>query len=137
MCLMAVLLTAGIATAQDFVAADGTCGTDVAWSFDGKTLTITNVSKKSFFVSMDNYDTQKMLSPWNKKKLNVRSVRIGAGIRNIGSCAFANCKNLTDVVFEDNSVNTIGWGAFLNCERLVTISLPTQTRTISTIAFAN
>ena len=137
MCFLAVILTAGIAIAQDFIASDGTCGTDVAWSFDGKTLTITNVSKKEFFVTMNDYDTQKMISPWNKKKLNVRSVRIGAGVRNIGACAFANCKNLTEVVFENSDVQTIGWGAFLNCERLVTISLPNKLRTIGTVAFAN
>ena len=64
MCFLAVILTAGIAIAQDFIASDGTCGTDVAWSFDGKTLTITNVSKKEFFLTMNDYDTQKMISHW-------------------------------------------------------------------------
>ena len=134
MCLMAVLLTAGIATAQDFVAADGTCGTDVAWSFDGKTLTITNVSKKSFFVSMDNYDTQKMLSPWNKKKLNVRSVRIGAGIRNIGSCAFANCKSLNSVKIPDQC--QVQDQAYLNCSGVRSIEV-SPTATLGQYVFAS
>ena len=86
---------------------------------------------------MDNYDAQKHLAPWIKKKLNVQAVRVGRGIENIGSCAFAGCRVLTEVIFDDNVCNKIGWGAFMDCERLVNISLPKQLKSIGTIAFAN
>lgn len=115
----------------------GTCGKDVAWSFDGKTLSISNVSKKRLKVTIDNYDTKKHKAPWLKKGLDVRNVRIGAGITTIGSCAFANLGNLNEVVFESNSLQSIEWGAFYNCVRLSNISLPNTVRKIGTIAFAN
>lgn len=116
---------------------EGTCGKDVAWTFDGKTLSISNVSKKSFYVAIEDYNTKKHRAPWLKQGLDVRNVRIGSGITSIGSCAFANLKNLSEVVFESNEVQTIEWGAFYNCERLSNISLPNTVRKIGTIAFAN
>lgn len=115
----------------------GTCGKDAAWSFDGKTLTISNVSKKKSWVAIDNYDTNKHKAPWLKQGLDVRNVRIGAGIIAIGSCAFANLPNLNEVVFDSNSIRLIDWGAFYNCVSLSNISLPNTVRKIGTIAFAN
>ena len=116
---------------------EGKCGKDVAWHFDGKTLSINNVSKKGLDVVMDDYDSKKHRAPWLKAGLDVRNVRIGSGITAIGSCAFANLANLNEVVFESNSLQTIEWGAFYNCVRLTNISLPNTVRKIGTIAFAN
>ena len=67
----------------------------------------------------------------------VMKVEIQKGIKNIGSCAFANCQTLQEVVFEGNDLENIGWGAFLNCGHLRNISLPVMLRNIETIAFAN
>lgn len=117
--------------------ASGSCGADCKWSFDGYTLTITNANKKSLPVAIDNYNTNKNLAPWVKKKLDVRKVEIGRGVSRIGSCAFANMPNLQEVVFNDPNLQTIGWGAFLNDKRLRTLSLPVNLRSIETIAFAN
>lgn len=119
---------------------EGTCGRDVKWSFDGNTLVISNVNKKSGVsteVTMDDYNIDNNIAPWVKKKLNIRKVHILKGIKNIGACAFANCENLQEVLFEGQDVQTIGWGAFMNCTRLRNISLPVQLRNIETIAFAN
>ena len=133
--LIIALLTTLSVCAQGVI--EGTCGKDVAWNFDGKTLTIQNVSKKSFYVNIDNYSTKENVAPWVKEKLDVRSVRIGTGIKAIGSCAFANLTKLVEVVFEDNSIENIEWGAFYNCNRLSSISIPNTVRKIGTIAFAN
>lgn len=116
---------------------EGKCGDDCKWSFDGYTLTISNVSKKYMFVETDNYNTTSKLAPWIKKKLDVRKVQINKGIYRIGSCAFANMPNLQEVVFSDPNLISIGWGAFMNCKQLRTISLPVNLRNIETIAFAN
>lgn len=116
---------------------EGSCGEDVHWSFDGNSLVITNVSKKGEMVKMADYNVERNVAPWVRQKLGVRSVVIMSGIKNIGSCAFANLKDLQEVRFEGTDVETIGWGAFLNCSRLRNISIPLQTRTIETIAFAN
>lgn len=116
---------------------EGSCGQDCKWSFDGYTLTISNANKKGFNVAMDDYDTKNILSPWKKKKLDVRKINVERGVTRIGSCAFSDIPNLQEVVFEGTDLNSIGWGAFLNCDHLRTISLPVNVRSIETIAFAN
>lgn len=134
--ITSVLLLPGL-QAQSFSNIEGTCGQDVKWVFDGYKLTISNVSKTGSPVSMADYDLQVKKAPWVKKNLNVRKVQVGMGIDQIGSCAFANCQNLQEVVFEGTFMRKIGWGAFLNCSHLRNISLPVQLRSIGTVAFAN
>lgn len=122
--------------AQAIQKAQGTCGPDIQWSFDGKTLRFTNVNKKGLRASIEDYNIDEK-TPWASKKLAVKSVFIGKGIERIGSCAFANCNEITEVVFDGTSMQSIGWGAFMNCSRLRNISLPTQLKKIETVAFAN
>ncbi len=135
--LTLALLCMPEAFAQYSHSVEGKCGDDVKWSFDGFTLVITNVNKKGLPMEMDDYDISQRIAPWTKKKLNIRKVEIQRGIKNIGSCAFANCQSLQEVIFIGNDVESIGWGAFLNCSHLRNISLPVQLRNIETIAFAN
>lgn len=116
---------------------DGTCGEDTKWVFDGYTLTIQNVNKRGESVAIDDYDLNIQKAPWITKKLNVKKIEIGANIKRIGSCAFANCTELQEVLFKGTDLTEIGWGAFLNCNRLRNISLPRQLRSIETIAFAD
>jgi hypothetical protein len=116
---------------------DGTCGEDTKWTFDGYTLTIQNVNKRGESVAIKDYDLNIQKAPWTKKKLNVKKVEIGANITRIGSCAFANCTELQEVLFEGTDLTEIGWAAFINCNRLRNISLPRQLRNIETIAFAD
>lgn len=116
---------------------EGKCGEDVHWNFDGYNLVISNVNKEGKTVSMDDYNVEQSIAPWVKKNLSVKRVRIAKGIRNIGSCAFANCTDLQEVLFEGKDLESIGWGAFLNCTHLRNISLPVQLKSIETIAFAN
>ena len=135
--LLTTLCVLGMSAQTSISTVSGTCGTDTKWVFDGYALTIKNVSKTGLMANMDNYDLQLKKAPWVKKNLNVRKVVIEEGIYSIGSCAFANCQNLQDVVFNGTDVVAIGWGAFLNCVRLRNISLPVQLQNIGTIAFAN
>ena len=86
---------------------------------------------------MPNYDLNKDLAPWIKQRLAIRKVVIGSGIGRIGSCAFANCKDLNSVEFQDVFLWEIGWGAFLNCKNLFNFSIPVNVKKIETIAFAN
>ena len=116
---------------------EGTCGENVAWSFDGNTLVISNIDKLGRPGSMSDYNIGQNEAPWIKKKLNIRKVQIQRGIKNIGSCAFTGCSTLQEVLFEGTTLESIGWGAFLNCNHLRNISLPVQLKNIETIAFAN
>lgn len=137
--LLVVLTVLGLPALRaqsSLYASEGTCGTDAKWTFDGFTLTITNINVKGEKVVIDDYDMKKRPAPWTKKKLNVRKVQIEPGITRVGSCAFVGLDNLQDVVFVGTDVQEIGWGAFFNCSRLRNISLPVQLKLIETIAFA-
>ncbi len=134
--IMSVLFLSEL-NAQSVSNIEGTCGPNTKWIFDGYLLTIMAGDKVGVTPHIDDYDLNKKKAPWVKKKLNIRKVQIGKNISQIGSCAFANCSNLQEVVFESTSMRKIGWGAFYNCVRLRNISLPVELRNIGTIAFAN
>ena len=123
--------------AQNTNPSSGKCNGDVQWSFDGRTLFISNSTPKKNLVDMPDYDLKKNIAPWVKQHLAVRNVIIGTGIGRIGSCAFANCEELTKVEFQHTFVMEIGWGAFLNCRNLFNFSIPVNVKRIGTIAFAN
>lgn len=135
--VIALIGCLGVIAQTGYTKVEGSCGADCHWTFDGYTLTISNVNKKGFTVEIQDYNTSNMLAPWVKKKLDVRKVVIENGVTRIGSCAFANMPNLQEVVFSGNYVNSIGWGAFLNDKHLRTISLPVKLKNIETLAFAN
>lgn len=119
---------------------EGTINKCIKWTFDGQTLTINNLDPKVPEMAIPNYDNVISQAPWIKKKLarNIKRVNIGVGISRIGSCAFANCTGLTDLVFENPDYCTsIGWGAFMNCPSLHNVSFPPSLIHIETIAFAN
>jgi hypothetical protein len=130
-------LWAGIVTAQTTNSASGRCTGDIEWTFDGRTLYINNTTPKKALVEMPDYDMTKNIAPWIKQKLSMRKVVIGPGISRIGSCAFANCTELSTVEFQSAFVIEIGWGAFLNCRNLFNFSIPVNVKRIGTIAFAN
>lgn len=132
--LLATLFMPGV-MAQTMTNYEGKCGTNTRWTFDGYLLTITRGDKLKAGIMAD-YDLVKKKAPWVKKKLDVRKIQIERGILNIGSCAFANCSMLQEVVLEGTDVRQIGWGAFLNCTRLRNFSLPVQVRNIGKLAFA-
>lgn len=123
------------------MAQEGTIEKYLKWNFDGQTLTIElKQNSKKTTMSIPNYDNLTNKAPWLSKKMvrNIKKLNIGEGIDRIGSCAFAGCTNLTDVVFQSGTdLTEIGWGAFMNCTNLHTISFPPSVKHISTVAFAN
>jgi len=123
--------------AQNTNSASGKCNSDVSWSFDGRTLFINSDAPKRNYVDMPDYDVKKNIAPWVKQRLAIRNVVIGVGVGRIGSCAFANCEELTTVEFQSNYIIEIGWGAFLNCRKLFNLSIPVNVKRIGTVAFAN
>ena len=136
--LLSIVLTAStIAHGQSFTKIEGKCSDDIKWTFDGVTLFLTNVGTNMSYAVLPDYDTKMNIAPWLKRGLNVKRVQVGSGIIRIGSCAFYNCETLQEVVFKGTVLREIGWGAFLNCTQLRTISLPVQVQEIGTIAFAN
>ena len=63
------ILCVPVALAQSNISkAEGKCGEDVKWVYDGYTLTITNVDREGFVVSMNDYDLEKQKAPWSNRK---------------------------------------------------------------------
>ena len=125
------------AVAQSSYKVGGKCGNLVKWEFDGYTLALSCIGKNGESGSMSDFDLATNVAPWLKKEFNIKKVHVGTNITNVGSCAFANCSSLKEVVFEGTYLGEIGWGAFMNCSGLRTISLPVQLDNIGTLAFAN
>ena len=68
----------------------------------------------------------------------LETITIPASITKIGDVAFANCKNLKNVIFEEGSKLTeIGSYTFFNCESLTNIVIPEGVEIIDTAAFLN
>lgn len=136
-----LLLVSSICTIETMaqIKIEGTIDKYIQWTFDGQTLTIFNDGIKERYMRLPDYDNTSKLAPWIKKKLanSIERVVIQGGISRIGSCNFVGCNFLSEVVFQQQGVTEIGWGAFMNCTNLHTISLPTTLTSIETIAFAN
>lgn len=136
--VLATIVSILMANAQGVIKDDGKCGNNAEWTFDGQTLVISRASDKVLTFSIPEYDMDKNQAPWIKRKLPIRKVKFGAGLQRIGACAFAKCDKLQSVEFMgDRDFSEIGWGAFFECRNLFIFSIPTNTRKIERIAFAN
>lgn len=71
------------------------------------------------------------------EKNNITSVHMPKSIKIIGNQAFANCQNLSKVVFnsEGCSLDRIEFGAFSQCSALTSMNLPKTIKTIGNGAF--
>ena len=92
----------------------GKCGNYAEWYLNDGVLTITGSSE------MNSYNEQKK-APWSGKK--VTKCVIEDGITTIGSYAFADLGELTEISFP-NSIFQAGEYAFKNCTGLKNIELP-------------
>ncbi|MBE6916161.1 MAG: leucine-rich repeat domain-containing protein, partial [Ruminococcaceae bacterium] len=89
--------------------------------------------------AMPDYDYGKYsaaAAPWAFYRSDITKVVIGAGVETIGSYAFYQCTELTDVEFAADAVLTIiGAGAFGYTESLDVITLPASLETIEARCF--
>lgn len=111
--MLCILLSVLPATAS--AATSGTCGTNLNWSLNGTTLTITGSGKM--------YDYEWGGAPWYECVESIEKVVIGSGVTYIGSAAFIECYNLTSVTIP-NTVTHIGAAAFSYCLSLTAVTLP-------------
>lgn len=94
----------------------GTCGSNVTWSLEDGTLTISGSGK------MKDYSSSST-APWFSERLNIRSVVVESGVTSVGGYAFYYCTNLESVNLSD-TVTSIGSGAFYNCTALTSAAIP-------------
>lgn len=104
----------------------GTCGDNITWSLsDDGTLTISGEG------NMDNWYIGNY-APWNK--VDIKTVNIENGVKNIGSYAFAACSNLISIYIPD-SVVFIGQDAFHGCKNLANLRIGNKVTHIGAFSF--
>lgn len=107
----------------------GTCEDNLTWVLnDDGVLTISGKGEMQHF-SSEMYD-----SYWFPYRDSIQKVVITNGITNIGECAFQGCVNLTDVSIP-NSVKSLDYGCFGDCNALSGVKLPAGLEFIGDYAF--
>ena len=74
--------------------------------------------------------------PWSNSTVEIKYVKIGYGVTNIGSQAFSGLSELVSVTIPA-SVTSIGSQAFSQCTSLKTVNIPKAVTTIGSLAFYN
>ena len=73
---------------------------------------------------------------WSENAADVKSVVLADGVSTVGSCAFAQCKNIVNVSLPAG-LKSIGTGAFAGCEGLSDIDIPSGVTEIGSYAFSD
>lgn len=109
----------------------GTCGSKVTWELtDDGTLVISGEGRMTdYFYTSDN------AAPWYSNKDMIYKVTIGEGISSIGKCAFLNCEYLTDVKMP-STCTAIGYRAFEGCSSIKKIEISNAVKSIGENCFA-
>ena len=104
----------------------GSCGADLAWSYDSSTgaLTVTGSGSMTDFSYSD--------TRWGGN--DIKSVSLPDGLTSIGEVAFYGCTSLTSVTIPD-SVTSIGYDAFFGCTSLSSVTIPDSVTSIGYDAF--
>ena len=113
--------SAFVALADETNIESGTCPSSsgsLTYVLDANgTLTISGSGRMSNF-----YNTDNGRAPWYNNRGSIKKVVLQPGVINIGSSAFYNCKQITEVDF--GTIDTIGTYAFQYCEALDSAVLP-------------
>lgn len=111
-------------------ATSGSCGTDVNWSYDeaSKTLTLSGSG------AMTDYEDVISI-PWKTYCKEIKNIEIGDGITSIGNYSLSWCEQV-ESIFVPSSVTRIGIDAFGWCSSLKNVSLPAGLQKLDREAFA-
>ncbi len=116
----------------------GTCGDNgdnISWELDESgTLTLTGSGAMRDYAYSDYFGED--VSPWREFEMgnDIKKIVVGDGITSIGSYAFRDCGEVTEVSLPAG-LKKIGYAAFEGCEKLKNINLPDGLETIEDYAF--
>ena len=126
-CLTLIMLF-GFTTVFTLAAdASGTCGANLKWELNGSKLTITGSGAMSDYTAEDE-------APWFEYRYAIKEVSIASGVTTVGSYAFAELENLTNV--DCGGAKGIGSYAFYACPSLAAAKFNSATN-IGDYAFAD
>ena len=106
----------------------GTCGSNLSWSYDDGTLTISGSGKMYNFTDLNDV-------PWKDVRYTIHTVVLSDKMTSIGNYAFADCY-IVDYVEIPSCVTEIGVKAFENTG-LIRIIIPDGVESIGNSAFGN
>ena len=111
--------------------ADNSCGAELTWTFENKTLTISGKGE------MTSYSPETP-APWAELAADIEHIVIGKDVEKLGAYAFKGLEKLVSVSFEDYSrLTVIEEYAFADCKELTEIILPDKLEKLGEAAFAN
>lgn len=140
----------GTTEPEETIVASGTCGDDLTWKLGDKgTLTISGTGE------MYNYSMAD--APWKEQKdlisalvvengatsigsstfdgyTSLKSIKLASTVKSIGNNAFSNT-GITSLNLPEG-LESIGIGAFYNCEKMTELKLPESLTTLNNGAFA-
>ena len=119
--------TGNWATYKDIIQTGGTCGTNVYWSYNSTSNTLTIFGTGDMTNDFEGNN-------WEKYLNDITTVNISNGVTSIGDYAFSFCTGLTSIEIPA-SVKTIGNYAFQGCWGLTSIEIPASVTTIGNAAF--
>lgn len=126
--LLTICITFTVAAEES---ANGKCGENLTWEYDGAagTLTVSGTGP------IDDYSP--FNRPWGQYEDNIKSVIIGDAVTRIGNYSFYSCDNLTNITI-GNSATSIGKSAFQFCSGITgELVIPDSITTIESKAFAD
>lgn len=110
----------------------GNCKERLEWSYYGDgTLVISGPDLGVLNNFMESYtESSRNAAPWNDIKRFIRKVVILNGVGSVGSYAFSNCPELSEVHILGNKVKYISDRAFNNCPSLKSVIIPDSVTSI-------
>lgn len=130
-------------------------GTDISWTFDGDTLTISGTGAmpdvrddRAFSGKKDGSVGEAITKVVIESGItsiggsafsgldNLTSVTIPGGVTSINDYAFNGCSGLTSVTINGN-VSSFGQGVFFGCSRLTSITIPDGATSLGKYMFKN
>lgn len=130
LCMIIALLPSTITV---YAATSGTCGSNLTWTLDNGTLTISGTGSMKNYKPATVTSSSTTYSPWYYSAGAIRSIKIGYGVTSIGNGAFPYC-SITDIEIPE-TVTRIGSYAFYECIYLENVTLPKNLVNISGYAF--
>ena len=119
--------TGNWATYKDIIQTGGACGTNVYWSYNSTSNTLTIFGTGDMTNDFEGNN-------WENYLNDITTVNISNGVTSIGDYAFSFCTGLTSIEIPA-SVKTIGNYAFQGCWGLTSIEIPASVTTIGNAAF--
>lgn len=126
--LLAMVLIFSCAAAAFAAGQSGSCGSNLSWSFNGGTLTISGSGAMYDF-------PESSMAPWYHLRKEIIQVDLPGDLTHIGNLAFYGCSEITAVTIPD-CVESIGSYAFANCSGMQILNLG-SVRTVGESAFSD